>query len=167
MIRVARGDGRHTWRVSSDIRSGPPGLCVMCRITWILGPVNMTRKIVSGEDDKELKRLYEQHALAAMRASVLLAKEGMESRRFREADKAAGKAWRRIKDDIWRFELILDVNPLGCPTTPHWRERRFHVSRRGSLSAIRIMASAAGLPKIDNCCPKCFPRAKIETLASG
>jgi hypothetical protein len=57
----------------------------------------MTRRIGSAEDGKELKRLYEQHALAAMQASALLGKEGMESAKFREADRAAGKAWRRIR----------------------------------------------------------------------
>jgi hypothetical protein len=57
----------------------------------------MTEKIVSAESGRELKRLYEQHALAAMKASALLAKEGIESSKFKEADKAAGKAWRQIR----------------------------------------------------------------------
>ena len=54
-------------------------------------------KIASAEDDQELKRLYEVHALAAMRASTALAKEGTQSSKFKEADKLAGKAWRRIR----------------------------------------------------------------------
>jgi hypothetical protein len=53
----------------------------------------MTRKIVS--DGEELKLLYEQLALAIVRA--LLGQEGMESPKFKEADKAAGKAWHRIR----------------------------------------------------------------------
>jgi hypothetical protein len=57
----------------------------------------MTSRIVSAEEGKELKRLYEQHALAAMRASALLGREGMESAKFKEADKMSGKAWRRIR----------------------------------------------------------------------
>jgi len=57
----------------------------------------MTPRIVSAKDGKELKRLYEQHALVAMQASALLGREGMESAKFKEADKAAGKAWRRIR----------------------------------------------------------------------
>jgi hypothetical protein len=56
----------------------------------------MTRKLVSA-DGQELKRLYEQHALAAMQASALLGREGIESQKFRAADRAAGKAWRRIR----------------------------------------------------------------------
>jgi hypothetical protein len=57
----------------------------------------MTPRIVSAEDGKHLKRLYEQHALAAMRASALLGREGMESAKFKEADKAAGRAWRQVR----------------------------------------------------------------------
>jgi hypothetical protein len=57
----------------------------------------VTRKNVSVEDGEELRRLYQQHALATAQASVLLGKEGMESPNFKEADKAAGKAWRRIR----------------------------------------------------------------------
>ena len=55
------------------------------------------RTLISAEDSKELKRLYEQHALAAMQASMALGREGMESAKFKEADKAAGKALRRIR----------------------------------------------------------------------
>jgi hypothetical protein len=55
------------------------------------------RTLISAEDSKELKRLYEQHALAAMQASMALGREGMESAKFKGADKAAGKAWRRIR----------------------------------------------------------------------
>ena len=57
----------------------------------------MSPRIVSAEDSKELQRLYEQHALAAMQASALLGREGTESAKFKEADKVAGKAWRRIR----------------------------------------------------------------------
>jgi hypothetical protein len=57
----------------------------------------ITRKTVSTEDTQELKRLYEEHALVAMQASTLLGREGAESSKFREADKAAGRAWRRIR----------------------------------------------------------------------
>jgi hypothetical protein len=57
----------------------------------------MTHKMVSAVDGKELKRLYEQHALAAMQASALLGRGGIESPKFKEADKAAGKAWHRIR----------------------------------------------------------------------
>jgi hypothetical protein len=57
----------------------------------------MTRKIVGAEHGEELKRLYEQHALAAVQASSFLGKEGIGSPKFKEADKAAGKAWRRIR----------------------------------------------------------------------
>jgi hypothetical protein len=57
----------------------------------------MTRKVVSAKDGQELKRLYEQHALAAMQASIILGREGTESPKFNEADKAAGMAWRRIR----------------------------------------------------------------------
>ena len=53
--------------------------------------------VVSAKDGKELERLYEQHALAAMQASAFLGREGIESPKFIEADKAAGKAWRRIR----------------------------------------------------------------------
>jgi hypothetical protein len=58
--------------------------------------------MVSAEDGKELKRLYEQHALAAMQASALLGREGMESPKFKEADKAAGKppAGEAGRDDL-------------------------------------------------------------------
>ena len=62
----------------------------------------MTRKVV--RDGEELKRLYEQHALAIVRASAILGKEGMESPKFKEADKAAGKAWHRIRT------ILGDVN---------------------------------------------------------
>lgn len=57
----------------------------------------MTPKVASAEDGEELKRLYQQLALATVRASAALGKEGMESPKFKEADKAAGKAWRRIR----------------------------------------------------------------------
>ena len=57
----------------------------------------MTPRIVSAEEGKELKRLYEQHALAAMQASNALAKEGTDSPKYKEADKVAGKTWRRIR----------------------------------------------------------------------
>jgi hypothetical protein len=57
----------------------------------------MTRKAVSTKDRQEFKRLYEQHALAAMQASIFLGRDGTESPKFIEADKAAGKAWRRIR----------------------------------------------------------------------
>jgi hypothetical protein len=55
------------------------------------------RTLISAEDSKELKRLYEQHALAAMQASMALGREGTESPKFKQADKAAGKSWRRIR----------------------------------------------------------------------
>jgi hypothetical protein len=51
----------------------------------------MTTRIVSAEDGKHLKRLYEQHALAAMRASALLGREGTESAKFKEAIKRQGE----------------------------------------------------------------------------
>jgi len=57
----------------------------------------LTTGQLTREDGLELKRLYEQHALAAMQASSLLGAEGMESPKFKEADKVAGKAWRRIR----------------------------------------------------------------------
>jgi hypothetical protein len=57
----------------------------------------MTRKVVSAEDAEELKRQYEQLALATFRASAALVKEGMESPKFKRADKEAGKAWHRIR----------------------------------------------------------------------
>jgi hypothetical protein len=57
----------------------------------------MTSKIVSADHGKELERLYEQHALTSMQAATALRREGTESPKFREADKAAGKAWRRIR----------------------------------------------------------------------
>ena len=57
----------------------------------------MIRKIISAEHDEELKRLYEQHALAAMQASCLLGREGMESPKFKATDRAAAKTWRRIR----------------------------------------------------------------------
>lgn len=57
----------------------------------------MTPKIASAKDGKELERLYEQHALAAMQASASLGREGTKSPKFKEADKAAGSAWRRIR----------------------------------------------------------------------
>jgi hypothetical protein len=57
----------------------------------------MTRRFVSAEHGDELRRLYEQHALAAVQASALLGKEGIASPNFKEADKVAGKAWRRIR----------------------------------------------------------------------
>ena len=52
---------------------------------------------LSAEGGAELKRLYEEHVFAAMQASALLGKEGMESPKFKAADKAAGKAWRQIR----------------------------------------------------------------------
>ena len=55
------------------------------------------RTLISAEDSKELKRLYEQHALAAMQASMALGREGTESPKFKQADKAAGKSWHRIR----------------------------------------------------------------------
>jgi hypothetical protein len=56
-----------------------------------------TQQIVGAKEGQELKRLYEQHALAAMQASTVLGRDGTESPKFKEADKAAGKAWRRIR----------------------------------------------------------------------
>ena len=53
--------------------------------------------VASVEHSQELKRLYEQHALASMQASTALAREGTESPKFKEADKVAGRAWRRIR----------------------------------------------------------------------
>jgi hypothetical protein len=44
------------------------------------------RTLISAEDSKELKRLYEQHALAAMQASMALGREGTESPKFKQAD---------------------------------------------------------------------------------
>jgi hypothetical protein len=57
----------------------------------------MTHKVVSAEEGEELKRLYERHALAIVRAAAILGKEGIASPKFKEADKAAGIAWRRIR----------------------------------------------------------------------
>jgi hypothetical protein len=54
-------------------------------------------EIVSIKDSQELKRVYEQHALAAIQASTAIGREGVESRKFKEADKAAAKFWRRIR----------------------------------------------------------------------
>lgn len=69
-------DDRSSWNPASDI---------------------MTGKIPGAEDSQELKRLYEEHALAAMQASALLGKEGVGSSKFKQADKAAGKAWHQIR----------------------------------------------------------------------
>jgi hypothetical protein len=55
------------------------------------------RTLISAENSKELKRLYEQHALAALQASMALGREGKESPNFKQADKAAGKSWHRIR----------------------------------------------------------------------
>jgi hypothetical protein len=59
--------------------------------------MRVTRKVISAKDGQALKRLYEQHALAAMQASIILGREGPESPRFNELDKVAGKAWRQIR----------------------------------------------------------------------
>ena len=53
--------------------------------------MKITRKVISAKDSQELKRLYEQHALAAMQASMILGREGPKSPRFNELDKVAGK----------------------------------------------------------------------------
>jgi hypothetical protein len=55
------------------------------------------REPTAGRTSHELQRLYEQHALAAMRAVALLRKGGVFSPQFKDADKAAGKAWRGIR----------------------------------------------------------------------
>jgi|ERR1700722_4576153 hypothetical protein len=76
----------------------------------------MTRKVVSTKDGQELKRLYEQHALGAMQASIVLSREGTESPKFNEADKAAGKAWRRIRIILGDSNSYLDVKPSSRQT---------------------------------------------------
>ena len=55
------------------------------------------RIVDSAKHGEELQRLYQQHALAAMQASTVLAQEGTESPKFKETDRVAGKAWRRIR----------------------------------------------------------------------
>jgi hypothetical protein len=56
------------------------------------------RSIVSGEEAVELRRLYQQHAAASAGALAALAKYGMESPEFLDADRATGVIWRRIRE---------------------------------------------------------------------
>jgi hypothetical protein len=55
------------------------------------------RTLISAEDSKELKRLYEQHALAAMQASMALGREATESPKFKQADRRLGNLGTGLK----------------------------------------------------------------------
>jgi hypothetical protein len=50
------------------------------------------------EEGAELNRLLAEHAEAGVRAGAVLAKHGMESPEFREADAATGALWVRIRE---------------------------------------------------------------------
>jgi hypothetical protein len=58
----------------------------------------MARVVITPKEGEELKRLYKEHAEAVAHAAEMLRVHGMESRRFIEADKAAGAKWRRIRE---------------------------------------------------------------------
>jgi hypothetical protein len=58
----------------------------------------MVPNVISPEEGAELKRLYADHAAASGRALAVLAREGMESPQFFEADKAVGVIWRKIRE---------------------------------------------------------------------
>jgi len=58
----------------------------------------MAKQIITLEQGAELKRLYTEHALAVAHASEMLRNHGTESPDFLMADKAAGRAWTRIRE---------------------------------------------------------------------
>ncbi|MDA8190952.1 MAG: hypothetical protein M0Z68_05675 [Gammaproteobacteria bacterium] len=58
----------------------------------------MTRNVISLEEGAELRRLLAEHTEATLYAGAILNKYGMESAEFREADKATGLLWRRIRE---------------------------------------------------------------------
>jgi hypothetical protein len=55
------------------------------------------RNVISPEEDAELKRLHEAYFAASKWAYAILARDGMESPQFAEADAAVGAVWRRIR----------------------------------------------------------------------
>jgi hypothetical protein len=57
----------------------------------------MARATISPEEDAELNRLREKHRIAVERGAVMLARHGMASSEFAEAEKATGELSRRIR----------------------------------------------------------------------
>lgn len=53
---------------------------------------------ISPADGAELTRLLAEHVKATLHGAEVLRKHGMESPEFREADKATGAIWARIRE---------------------------------------------------------------------
>lgn len=58
----------------------------------------MNRRILTGEEAEEFKRLYDEYPRVSQHAAELLGRHGMESKEFREADAAVGDLWRRLRE---------------------------------------------------------------------
>jgi hypothetical protein len=58
----------------------------------------MANNVITPEEGEELKRLLAEHSAATLHGAAILRKYGMESQEFREADKATGALWMRIRE---------------------------------------------------------------------
>jgi hypothetical protein len=58
----------------------------------------MTRFVITPEEWEEMERLLEEHKTASLHGATVLRKYGMDSQEFRDADKATGALWGRIRE---------------------------------------------------------------------